>query len=136
MTPAEEAKHKNIIDMALGFSAMMRLFTAGSAQPIKDHLEQTLEALPSIESDDDFSSMHDNFCRWFVQNIKLAKKSEPSSYGHAAKILDLALKVYVYYCKMPNPELAEMLIPRLNAAIDGPILRHLLRIVENKYKKS
>ena len=69
--------------------------------------------------------MHRDFCQWFVKTIKLAKTEEPSSYGHAAKVLDLALKVYVYYCKMPSPEKAESLMPRLNGGIDTPILRHL-----------
>jgi hypothetical protein len=66
----------------------------------------------------------------------LAKTEEPSSYGHAAKVLDLALKVYVYYCKMPSPAKAESLMPRLNGAIDTPILRHLFKKLEDIYRES
>jgi len=64
------------------------------------------------------------------------KTEEPSSYGHAAKVLDIALKVYVYYCKMPSPAKAESLMPRLNGAIDTPILRNLFKKLEDIYWKS
>jgi hypothetical protein len=80
--------------------------------------------------------MHSAFCQWFVKNIRLAKTEEPSSYGHAAKVLDLALKVYVYYCKMPSPAKAESLMPRLNGAIDTPILRHVFKKLEDIYRES
>jgi len=133
---AEKAKKQNMIDMALGFTAMMPLFQEGSADLIKEKLADLFEGLERISSDQDFSEMHRDFCQWFVKTIKLAKSGEPSSYGHAAKVLDLALKVYVYYCKMPSAAKAESLMPRLNGAIDTPILRYLFKKLENIYRES
>jgi hypothetical protein len=133
---AEKAKKQNIIDMAVGFTAMMPLFQERSADLIKEKLADLFEGLDRISSDQDFSKMHRDFCKWFVKTIRLAKTEEPSSYGHAAKVLDLALKVYVYYCKMPSPAKAESLVPRLNGAIDTPILRHLFKKMEDIYGKS
>ena len=133
---AEKAKKQNIIDMAVGFTAMMPLFQERSADLIKEKLADLFEGLDRISSDQDFSKMHRDFCQWFVKTIRLAKTEEPSSYGHAAKVLDLALKVYVYYCKMPSPEKAESLMPRLNGAIDTPILRHLFKKLEDIYRES
>jgi hypothetical protein len=133
---AEKAKKQNIIDMAVGFTAMMPLFQERSADLIKEKLADLFEGLDRISSDQDFSKMHRDFCQWFVKTIRLAKTEEPSSYGHAAKVLDLALKVYVYYCKMPSPAKAESLVPRLNGAIDTPILRHLFKKMEDIYGKS
>jgi len=132
---AEKEKKQNIIDMAVGFTAMMPLFQEGSADLIKQKLADLFEGLDQISSDRDFSKMHRDFCRWFVKTIRLAKTEEPSSYGHAAKVLDLALKVYVYYCKMPSTAKAELLMPRLNGAIDTPILRHLFKRLEGIYSK-
>jgi hypothetical protein len=132
---AEKAKKQNIIDMAVGFTAMMPLFQERSADLVKEKLAGLFEGLAQISSDQDFSKMHRDFCQWFVKTIRLAKTDEPSSYGHAAKILDLALKVYVYYCKMPSPAKAESLIPRLNGAVDTPILRHLFKKLEHIYKE-
>jgi len=132
---AEQAKKRNIIDMAVGFAGMMPLFQERSADLIKEKLTETFEGLERIVLDEEFNKMHRAFCQWFVKTIKLAKTEEPSSYGHAAKVIDLALKVCVYYCKMPNPEKAESLTPRLNGVIDTPILRHLFKRLEDIYGK-
>ena len=52
-------------------------------------------------------------------------KSEAASYGHAAKVLDIAIKVYVYYCAQPNAEVAERLVPFLHGAVDTALMKHL-----------
>ena len=100
---AQQGKKRNIIDMAVGFAGMMPLFQERSADLIKGKLTGTIEGLERIDSDDEFNKMHRVFCQWFVKTIGLAKTEEPSSYGHAAKVIDLALKIYVYYCKMLSP---------------------------------
>jgi hypothetical protein len=133
---AEQAKKRNIIDMAVGFAGMMPLFQGRSADLIKEKLTETFEGLERIGSDEEFNKMHKAFCQWFVKAIKLAKTEEPSSYGHAAKVLDLALKVYVYYCKMPSLERATDLTPWLNGALDTRILRYLYRKLEDIYRKA
>ena len=133
---AEKAKKQNIIDMAVEFTAMMPLFQERSADLIKEKLADLFEGLDRISSDQDFSKMHGNFCQWFVKTIRLARTEEPLSYGHAAKVLDLALKVYVYYCRMPSPAKTETLMPRLNGVIDTPILRHLFKKLEDIYRES
>jgi len=132
---AEQAKKRNIIDMAVGFAGMMPLLQERSADLIKEKLTETFEGLERIVLDEEFNKMHRAFCQWFVKTIKLAKTEEPSSYGHAAKVLDLALKIYVYYCKMPSLAKAELLTPRLNGVIDTPILRHLFTRLEDIYGK-
>jgi hypothetical protein len=133
---ANQAKKKNIIDMALEVTAMTPLFQERSADLIKEKLADLFETLDRINSDHDFSKMHRDFCQWFVKTIRLATTEEPPSYGHAAKVLDLTLKVYVYYCNMPSATKAESLIPRLNGTIDTPILRLLFKKLEDIYGKS
>jgi hypothetical protein len=133
---ALEAKKKNIIDMALGFAAMMRLFEKKSDDLIKDRLALVCGELEGVDSEHKFKEVHDSFCEWFTQTIKLAKTGETASYGHGAKVLDISLKVYVYYCRMPDQVKADYLAPFLNGAIDTPILRHLLGIVRIPEGKS
>ena len=89
------------------------------------------EGLDRVGLEQDFRKMHREFCQWFFKTIRLAKSEEPSSSGHASKVLDLALKVYVYYCIMPSPAKAEALIPMLNGAIDTHILRYLYGKLED-----
>jgi hypothetical protein len=133
---SEKAKKQNIIDMVVGVSAVTPLFQERSANFIKEKLADLFEVLERVSSDQDFNRMHRDFCQWFVKTIRLAKTEEPPSYGHAAKVLDLALKVYVYYCKMPSQATADSLMPRLNGVIDTPILRHLFKKLEDNYGKS
>jgi hypothetical protein len=133
---AKQAKKQNIIDMAVGFTATMPFFQERSADLIKEKLADLPEGLDRISSDQDFSKMHRDFCQWFVKTIRLAKTEERPSYGHAAKVLYLALKVCVYYCKMPSPAKVDSLMPRLNGPIDTPILRHLFKKLEDIYKES
>ncbi|MGD8386885.1 MAG: hypothetical protein PVG49_07070 [Desulfobacteraceae bacterium] len=132
---AEKAMKQNIINMAVGFTAMMPLFQERSTDLIKRKLTDFFEALDCISTDQDFGKRHSDFCQWFVKTIVLADTPEPPSYCQAAEVLDLALKVYVYYCKMPSLEKARSLMPMLNGAIDTPILRHLFKRVEGSYGK-
>jgi hypothetical protein len=132
---AEKAKKQNIVAMAVGFSTMMPFFQERSADLIRRKLTNFFEGLDRIITAQDFDEMHRDFCQWFLNTIKLAKTPEPPSYGQAAGVLDLALKVYVYYCRMPSPAKSETLMPMLNGVIDTPIIRHLYKRVQGNYGK-
>ena len=132
----KEAKQQNIIDMAIGFTAMIPFFQERSVDLIKEKLTDVFGCLDRIWTDEDFNKIHSDFCQWFVKNIRLAKSGGPSAYGHAAKVLDIALKVYVYYCRMPDQEKAESLTPMLNGVIDTKIIRHLFKKLDDIYRES
>ena len=127
-------KTKNIIDMAIGFTAMTRVFEKRSVIKIKDKLESVLPEICCATSEDDFRIHHHNFCRWFSQNVKTAerkkggliiKNSTSASYGQGAKVLDVVLKVFVHYCHLPSPEATEKIQKWLNAAVDTKMLKYL-----------
>ena len=127
-------KHKSIIDMSLKFSAMIRLFEKGSKQRIVDELFNEFHMLDKIENVVDYEFFHRQFCIWFTHNIKTAqrtkndeivKESHYAYYGHAAKLLDVSLKVIVYYSGLPNKKDAERILPLLNCAIDTQLLNYL-----------
>jgi hypothetical protein len=133
-TIAAEIKQKSVIDMALTFTAMIRLFEKGSKPKISKRLYEEFKKLREIREVGDFQAFHDEFCEWFTNSIRVAQKERNgtvikecgfSLYGHAAKLLDVALKVYVYYSGLPDKETSGALIPFLNSAVDNPILRHL-----------
>jgi hypothetical protein len=48
-----------------------------------------------------------------------------ASYGQAGKLLNVALKVYVYYCRLPSPQAAQKLLPFLHGAVDTLMMEHL-----------
>jgi hypothetical protein len=132
----ETAKTKNIIEMAFDFTAMMWLFAKGSPPKIHRKLETAFAELGSIREQKDYDLMHADFCGWFTQSIDRAQKKKQresgaairkSSYGQAAKVIDIAAKVYVYYCALPSRETAQVLLPLLHGAVDNQIVKHLIR---------
>ena len=131
---ADSIRAKNVVDMAVTFTAMIRVFEKDSKQKIVDRLEKSLAKLDGVSSEKEFNGVHSEFCEWFVKNIATAsktlknkkeKKSQPASYGHAAKVFDIAVKVYVHYCHLPNCETAVILLPLLHGAVDTPIMKNL-----------
>lgn len=133
----EEAQRKNIIEMALAFTGMMRIFSKRSKTRILGKLDEIFSQLPKVQTSKDYQELHRSFCNWFTQEIWNAERklshgkiqpSQKSSYGQAAKVLDIASKVFVYYCARPNPEVARRIFPFLNGAVDTPILQYLRRL--------
>jgi hypothetical protein len=131
---AELTKKSNVVDMALTFTAMIRLFEKGSKGRILDQLHRSFRKLSGVSSREEYESIHLEFCNWFTNSIFTAPKnlnnrnqklSKPASYGHAAKVLDIAIKVYVHYCKLPSSDRAIILLPLLHGAIDNPIMSFL-----------
>lgn len=120
--------------MALGFTAMTRIFSEGSKPKIATKLGGLFSTLTEIHSPQGYATLHRSFCEWFAREIRTAEKkmkkgkvhpSQPSSYGQAAKVLDIAIKVYVYCCAQPTAEIAQRMVPFLNGAVDTPIMKHL-----------
>ncbi len=140
MNPQEEAnaiKIKMIVDMAITFSAMNRVFEKGSKQKIANKLEKSLGLLVSVQNKDEFEKIHSDFCNWVVNNVGKSKKNKSdwnnvaASYGQAAKLFNVVTKVYVYYCSLPSCETTAILIPLLHAAIDTKMMNHL----RNRYSE-
>lgn len=131
---AIEKKRESIVEIGVTISAMLRLFEIGSKQKIVSKLFDDLHELEKINTLADFELFHKRFCDWFTSNIKTAQRtrnkkivseSRFASYGHAAKVLDVALKVMVYYSGLPNKKDAERILPLLNCAIDTQLLNYL-----------
>jgi hypothetical protein len=128
-------KQESIIDISITISAMLRLFEKGSKQRIVNELFDKFHDLEKIENRTDYELFHKGFCDWFTCNIKTAQRTKNNSivkeshyayYGHAAKILDVSLKVIVYYSGLPNIKDADRILPLLNCAIDTPLLNYLI----------
>lgn len=123
--------------MAVGFTAMTRVFEKESTEKIVDKLNETLPQIASSKNDKEFENLHDGFCRWFEQHVKTPERHkkngtiEPShsaSYGQGAKVLDVALKVFVYYCHLPDSKTTYQIVKRLNAAVDNEMMKHLKKM--------
>jgi hypothetical protein len=125
---------KNIVEIACDFSSMMRVFSKGSKEKIKSKLEKHFSSLTNIKTREDYEAFHLTFCEWFTREIRTAEKkresrevlkSEAASYGHAAKVLDIAIKVYVCYCAQPDAKVSNRLVPFLHGAVDTQLMEYL-----------
>jgi hypothetical protein len=131
---AQEVRMRNIVDMALGFTGMTRVFSRGSAAAISERLRQVFARLDCIVKREDYERLHADFCDWFAQTIGTAEKKlkngriklrGASSYGQGAKVLDVAAKVYIYYCGQPSLDVARKLVPMLHGAVDTRMMQYL-----------
>ena len=134
MDEASEIKIKMVIDMAITFSAMIRVFEKGSKKKIAPKLENSLDLLTAVDGKDAFEKVHSEFCKWFIENVSTAekvlknkkiKKSQNASYGQAAKVFNIVGKVYAYYCHLPDCKSAAKLLPLLHAAVDTKMMKTL-----------
>jgi hypothetical protein len=134
---AQAAKTANIIEMALEFAGMTRVFSKQSTGKIIGTLARLFAEFAScVQDHQNYERLHAGFCDWCTENIWMAERtyedghiiaSKKSSYGEAAKVLDICAKVYVYYCSQPSPEVAQALVPILHAALDNKMIARLAR---------
>lgn len=129
----ENIRVKNIIDMGLAFSAMMRLFEEEKSKKKlnKKIFKNTLGEVFSAKSKKDFDCIHSRFCCWGIKKISLSEKrsdtqgSNRPSYGQIAKTFDVVMKVAIYYCRLPDCEKSKEILPWLNAAVDTNMMKML-----------
>jgi hypothetical protein len=127
ITPDEisEIKLSNIINMALDFSGMIRLFKKDSKAKLYERTLSTVKQVFKAESEEEFKRIHSKFCECLTNKIVLAKKNQAASYGQIAKTLNVVLKVAVYYCHLPEYEKSKSLLRWLDAAVDNRMMRKL-----------
>ena len=119
-------RFKNIIDVGLTASAMIRLFSKGTKESkLRCRTTETVEQVFKAKSEADFRAIHSHFCQWGVSEITLARKNKPASYGQIAKTLNVVLKVAVYYCNLPDYEKSKELSQWLDAAVDTKMMAEL-----------
>ena len=121
---ADNAKLYGILAIAVSAAGMTRVFEKGSARKIRDKLALCIDGFLNARSEEEYRYNHDEFCGWFVRQIKTAAK-KPASWGQAAKVIDIVLKVCVYYCNLPSARDSLRIAPWINAAIDTQRLKAL-----------
>jgi len=135
LNDARVARLHNIIDMGLGFSAMMRLYDTGSKYKFRTRILAEVERIFYAECEEELRDIHSDFCQWGENNITLAEKKRkdgriiqeagPASYGQIAKTFDVVLSVAIYYCHLPNCEKSQQISVWLNAAVDTKMMAFL-----------
>jgi len=134
----EKLRFEGIINMSVTYSGMLRNFKEGSKEKLCSQLMKTADSLFNVNSEKQFAEHHSQFCLWGTSNIltaerrrkeKSAKHETPASYGQIAKTLDVALKIAVYYCQLPDSETSAMLHKLLFAPVDVG----MMKLLQEKY---
>ncbi|MGD0494786.1 MAG: hypothetical protein ABSB28_01945 [Candidatus Bathyarchaeia archaeon] len=139
----EDVRFRNIIGMGLDFSSMIRLFKKDSETTlwekiVEDHGPRIFKA----QSKEEFDEIHKEFCKWGSRNIVLAQKRTrngriikegPATYGQIAKTFNVALKVAVYYCHLPDYQRSAKIVEWLHAGVDTRMMAMLKKRLKGKH---
>ena len=129
MKSVEYHRTRAIVEIAVASTAMMRVFKKGSVSDIENMIGAILPTLRDVHDQQQFDALHEKFCQRFMPAICLAKakngQSAQASYGHAAKVLDVALKVCVDFCQLPDASTSQRIKRFLHAGIDTQLLAEL-----------
>lgn len=129
----KDAKFKNIIDMAVEFSGLGRVFAKDDVKTIREKFYDCMGDILDSKTKEQLRKRHGEFCQWFTGNIRRNRKAnrKNASWGHAAKMLDIVLKVVICYCHLPSREISTKLKPWLNCGIDTQLLDKLKKVSKN-----
>ena len=128
LTREEKLRFRFIMEMGLTWSGMIRVLDEGSKEKLHDRIMHDFaEKLFNVESRAEYVKIHTDFCDWGTRNIDQNRRlqKDKASYGQIAKTLDVALKVAVYYCHLPDCEQSKRICDWLNAAVDTAMMREL-----------
>lgn len=117
----------------MDYTTMARVFQKGSKDLISKKLYQDLIDLNTWASESTYKINHREFCKWFISSVRRARTGGRPSWGHAAKVMDISMKVFIYYCSLPSGAKAAHILPWLNGAVDGPIIQKLSTDFTGKY---
>jgi hypothetical protein len=139
----EDVRFRNIIEMGLDFSSMMRLFKEDSETELLERIvEDYGPRIFKAQSKEEFDEIHKEFCKWGTRNIVLAQKKlrngriikeGPATYGQIAKTFNVALKVVVYYCHLPDHQRSAEIVQWLHAGVDTRMMAMLKKRLKGKH---
>lgn len=87
-----DADKKTLITTAVEFSGMTRT-KKGIKKEVVDYFLRNIEKILEAESKEKYSKIHKNMCE------EMIKKGEVKYWSYAAKFIDTALKLLVYYAE-------------------------------------
>jgi hypothetical protein len=114
--------------------AIGRALGEGGVGKFVDLMVETVPKFYGYVTREHFDTIHAQACERILSSFK-TNRNQNLSYGQAQKPLNVFLKVYVYWAKRPDPELAEKLIPFLHVPLDSILMRFIAREFPEEYKE-
>src|ERR1700674_1941664 len=114
--------------------AIGRVLEGGGVLRFADLMADEIPKIYSALIQGSFDDWHANLCARILAEFKTAK-GEKLSYGQAQKPLNVFLKVYVDWAKLPSRELAEKITPALHCPLDSVVMKFIGREFPDAYEE-
>lgn len=114
--------------------AIGRVLEGGGVLRFADLMADEIPKIYSALIHGSFDDWHANVCARILADFKTAK-GEKLSYGQAQKPLNVFLKVYVDWAKLPSRELAEKITPALHCPLDSVVMKFIRREFPDAYEE-
>jgi len=121
----KEAIDRTILMMAYNPSCA-RIFSKEANKEIKKRIFSIIDLLPEIKTQDEFNMIHKVILDEIVDDIRNYRDNNPSgriSYGQAQKGLNVFLKVYVDWARLPSLEISNTIVKFLHCPLDSVVMK-------------
>lgn len=137
----DDLKISLILDMALSWSATLRIFEGEQEKKRKTSKDKFIEEirkmvnnLTKIISQPEFDEIHERTCYNLKEKVNLNTGEYPS-YGQIAKMVDMGIKVSVLFCNIPDGK-SDRIKEYLHCPIDNINIKFLKKyIVDDEFRK-
>lgn len=119
-------------------SSIGRVLASGGVDDFQEMAIRKVKKLEKITSIKSFDNFHNIWVQEIINTIKLNKKNKGKScsYGQAQKPINVFLKLYVDWAKLPRPKIANILLPFLHVPLDSILMKNIKKEYKNFYKKN
>lgn len=114
--------------------AIGRVLEEGGVVRFSDMMADEIPKIHSALIRDVFDVWHTEICAKILADFKTAK-GQKLSYGQAQKPLNVFLKVYIDWAKLPSREFAEKLTPALHCPLDSVVMKFMRREFPDAYEQ-
>ena len=110
-----------------------RVLERGGVKKFRKMAVRRIAQVPTIQTREDFDRFHASWTKQIIRQIRTNSRQggRPCSDGQAQKPINVFLKLYVDWSKLPDRATAQRLLPYLHVPLDSILMR---RISQN-YKK-
>ena len=107
-----------------------RVLKKRGVKVFQDMAIKKVRALKKIKTKKGFDKFHKNWVSEFIKKIK-TNKNRKCSYGQAQKAINVFLKLFVDWARLPDKKTAKEILPFLHVPLDSI----LMKAVSKKYKE-
>lgn len=131
---AKDTIFKSLAMMAYNPS-IGRVFRKGGVNEFISAANEMFLNIEDIQTRDDFDLWHDNFVNKIKNTIRETSTGKPVSYGQAQKPINVFLKVYVDWARLPSAEVTVRLRPYLHVPLDSKVMKYTKNAFFPHYQK-